>query len=230
MALAKLTINPEVGQPIQAMYNPEKYSISKSVHYAEITIPGLDSPVVQFIRGQSEKLTLELFFDTTDFGMVEFVRDVRQQTEKVYRLLKIDPETHAPPRVTIVWGDSNRITSYDSPIPPLLVVESVNQDFTLFSPRGIPLRARLNVTFREAWNVSDQLAAIRPHSADRTKVRRVVRGETLSHVAGAEYNDPGEWRPIAEANGVDNPRLIAPGTTLVIPRHTPVLRSPRGTR
>jgi nucleoid-associated protein YgaU len=230
MALAKLTIVPEVGDDITAMYNPEKYSVSKSVQYAEVAIPGLDAPVVQFVRGQNEKLTMELFFDTTDLGMVENVTDVREQTAKVYRLLKVDSETHAPPRVMIDWGDGGQITSYDADIPPWLVLESVTQEFTLFSPSGVPLRARLNTTFREAWTIDEQLSLVRPHSSDRTKLRRVVRGETLSHIAAREYNDPGEWRPIAEENGLDNPRLLAPGTSLVIPRHKPVRRPAKGTR
>ena len=37
--------------------------------FAEIAIPGLDAPLQQFVRGQAEKLTLDLFFDTTDNGM-----------------------------------------------------------------------------------------------------------------------------------------------------------------
>jgi nucleoid-associated protein YgaU len=228
--LAKLTLSPEVGEDIVAMYNPEKYSITKNVQYADVPIPGLDSPVVQFVRGQSEKLTMELFFDTTDSGMIDPVEDVRKQTEKVYRLLKVDSETHAPPRVIIDWGDGGQLTSHDQSIPPWLVLESVSQEFLLFSPSGIPLRARLNTTFREAWTIDEQLSLVRKHSSDRTKVRRVVRGETLSHIAQSEYNDPGEWRPIAEENDIDNPRLLAPGANLVIPRHKTVRNPAKGTR
>ena len=78
MSFAKLTIYPEDGStPIPARYNPEKYSVNKSVQYAEIGIPGLDEPILQFIRGQNEKVTLDLFFDTTEYGMVDNVVDVR---------------------------------------------------------------------------------------------------------------------------------------------------------
>jgi len=230
MPLAKLTLTPEVGAEIKAMYNPEKYSVTKSVQYAEVAIPGLDSPVIQFVRGQNEKLMFELFFDTTDQGMIDPVTDVRDETEKVYRLLKVDSETHAPPRVLIDWGDGGQVTSYDASIPPWLVLESVTQEFLLFSPSGVPLRARLNTTFREAWTIEEQLSLVRPHSSDRTKLRRSIRGETLSHIAKREYNDPGEWRPIAEENNLVNPRLLAPGTDLVIPKHTVVRNPAKGTR
>ena len=54
---------------IEVQYNPTELSWDKGAQLAEITIPGLDAPLQQFVRGQAEKLTLELFFDTTDHGM-----------------------------------------------------------------------------------------------------------------------------------------------------------------
>jgi nucleoid-associated protein YgaU len=54
-------------------------------------------------------------------------------------------------------------------------------------------------------------------SSDRTTLHRVVRGETLAQIAAEEYNDPTEWRLIADANNLDNPRLLSPGQVLVIP-------------
>src|ERR1700726_586179 len=103
MKLEKLTIKPENDADIVAMFNPEKLTVNKGVQIAEIGVPGLDSPVLQFVRGQNEKITFELFFDTTDFGMVDPVKDVREETGKIYSLLKIDPETHAPPRCKLMW-------------------------------------------------------------------------------------------------------------------------------
>jgi hypothetical protein len=228
MPLQKLTISyedssgffPDSNQ-IEVQFNPEKYSLTKGVQLAEIDIPGLDSPVLQFIRGQNEKITLELFFDTTDLGMVDNVEDVRNQTVQIYDLLKIDSETHAPPRCMLSWGDGGQLFSFGSSLSPRCVVESVSEEFNLFSPSGIPLRAKLTVTFREYKTIEEQLAEIPKHSPDRTKVRTVQRGETLSYIAWKVYGDPEKWRPIADANNLDNPRLLAPGTKLLIPSLTP---------
>lgn len=220
MPLEKLTITPERGDTITALFNPERYTVSKSVQLGEVTIPGLDAPVVQFVRGQNEKITMELFFDTTDFGMAGDVQDVRNLTSKVYKLLKVDGELHAPPRVLLNWGAGGQLTSHGTTIPPWLVLESITEEFSLFSPGGFPLRAKLNVSFREAWTIEEQLQVTPRHSSDRTKLHRVVRGETISHIANAEYNHPEQWRPIAEANNLDNPRLLAPGVVLVIPRNS----------
>lgn len=218
MALEKLTIVPEGRSPIKALFNPERYTLNKGVQIAEIAIPGLDSPVLQFVRGQNEKVTLELFFDTTEHGMAGQVVDVREETQKIYGLLKIDRETHAPPRCELRWGEGGQLFSFGSSLSPRCLVESVAEEFSLFSPGGVPLRAKLNVTFREYKTIEEQLKETPRHSADRTKVRTVQRGQTLSHVAWLEYDDPAEWRWIADANALEHPRRLPAGTRLRIPR------------
>lgn len=217
MPLEKLTILPENNGPIQALFNPERYTVSKSVQLAELNIPGLDSPVVQFVRGQNEKISMELFFDTTDLGMIDPVTDVRTLTAQVYQLLKIDGNLHAPPRVQLAWGTGGQLTSYGASISPWLVLESLSEEFSLFSPGGVPVRAKLNVSFREAWTITQQLQVTPRHSSDRTTLHRVVRGETLCQIAYEQYIDPTQWRLIADANSLDNPRLLTPGEVLVIP-------------
>ncbi len=223
MGLEKLTINPEPAANLrgdQALFNPERYTVNKSVQIAEIGIPGLDSPVQQFVRGQTEKITMELFFDTTESGMVDNVKDVREQTKKIYQLLKVKSELHAPPRCVLLWGDAGKLFSFGTSVSPWCLVESVSEEFTLFSPSGKPLRAKLNVTFREAWTIEEQLRETPRHSASRTKTRIARKGETLSRIAWLEYNDATQWRLIADENNIDNPRLLAPGTSLRIPRQT----------
>jgi hypothetical protein len=219
MALEKLAIVPERGATIHALFNPEKYTVSKSLQLAEVNIPGLDSPVVQYVRGQTEKISMELFFDTTDYGMADTVNDVRSLTTGVYTLLKVNGDLHAPTRVQLHWGNGGHMTSHGTKIDPWLVLESVSEEFSLFSPAGIPLRAKLTVSFREAWTIEQQLTETPRHSSDRTRIHRVVRGETISQIALAEYSDPERWRAIADANQVDNPRRLTPGEQLTIPRN-----------
>lgn len=219
--LKYLTIIPERGEPIQALFNPERYTISKNLQLAEIGIFGLDLPVVQYVRGQNEKISMELFFDTTDSGMTGSVKDVRDLTTKVYQLMKVNSDLHAPPRVLLYWGASGHLTSHGASISPWLVLDSISEEFNLFSPDGIPLRAKLNVTFREAWTIDEQLQVTPRHSGDRTKLYTVRRGDTLSHIAYLQYNDVTAWRPIAEANNLTNPRLLQTGMVLTIPPITP---------
>lgn len=213
MAFTYLTIeleDPARGVPgtFEVPFNPTELTLNKGAQIAEIAIPGLDSPILQFIRGQTEKLTLDLFFDTTLSGMGAGAVDVRTETNKIYQLVKLQPKTHAPPRLRLSWGKALAFRA---------IVESVQQKFTLFSPEGVPLRATLTVTFSEYKTLEEQLQELNKQSADHTRQHVVRRGETLSTIAAESYGDPTAWRHIAEANGIDNPRRLLPGTTLAIP-------------
>src|SRR3989442_15193300 len=88
---------------IPVQYNPTEFSLDKSAQIAEIAIPGLDSPLLQFVRGQNEKMTLDLFFDTTEDGMGQGAKSVTTKTDPFYELVKIVPKTHAPPICTFIW-------------------------------------------------------------------------------------------------------------------------------
>lgn len=213
---------------IEVQFNPTDLTFSKTAQFAEIAIPGLDAPALQFIRGGAETLTLDLFFDTTDKGMDKGAESVTESTDKFYQLIKQDPETHAPPRCRFSWGETKKVTkpaaeqafalktevSY-APFWFTCIVEAVDRKFLLFSPQGIPLRARLTVKLRE-YQTIEQMAA-RLKSADHTKARIFKRRERLDQISAQEYGTPTEWRRIAEENQLDNPRRIAPGNVLKIP-------------
>lgn len=191
---------------IYVSYNPPDFSLSKGAQIAEIAIPGLDSPLLQFIRGTNEKLTLKLFFDTTDDGT-----DVREKTKKLYNLVKMDEHTHAVPRCRVSWGKSGEIKGDKSNFNG--IVENINQNFTLFKPDGTPIRAEIEITFREYKTLEEQLQ--KPKSYTRTRV--VQRGDTLSSIAAEEYKDPNEWRTLAEENKIYDPRRLTPGKIIEIP-------------
>ena len=220
MALEKAVIEidprdrgPNLPAWITVQFNPAEYSLAKGAQIAEIAIPGIDSPILQFVRGQNEKLTLELFFDTTGEGMGESpVHDVRELTDPVYELVKMQGKTHAPPRIKFVWGKGLSFRA---------IVESIQQKFTVFNPQGIPLRASLSMTFREYKTLEEQLGTLNLQSSDHSKEHVVQRNDTLSRIAYEEYGDSSQWRFIAEdpanAGLVDNPRKLKPGTRILVP-------------
>lgn len=55
----------------------------------------------------------------------------------------------------------------------------------------------------------------KPDTAPRRSV--VAAGDSLWSIAQRFYGDGGEWRRIAEANGIRDPRRLAAGQTLVLP-------------
>jgi hypothetical protein len=208
---------------IDVQFNPTEFTLDKGAQIAEIAIPGLDSPLLQFVRGQNEKLNLDLFFDTTEHGTGAGAVSVTTLTDPVYALVKIEPEGHAPPVCTLVWNakfpgadlppaaGNQRRTSFQC------VVESIKQKVTFFSPEGVPLRATLTLALREYKTLGDQLQQLNLTSPNRTHSHVTRQGDTLASVAGRYYRRPGEWRAIADANTIDDPRRLAPGQFLRVP-------------
>ena len=208
---------------IAVQYNPETLQFSKPVVTADIKIPGLDSPLKQFVRGGTETVTVELFFDTTDHGTGAKATSVTELTDKFYGLVKIDPKTHAAPVCSFIWGrkfpgdqlperyGNQRRTEFSC------VVTDVKQDFKLFSPEGTPLRAVLTVKLEEYVPLARQIAMLNLQSADHTRSHVLAEGETLPQVAWEYLHQAREWRHVADSNDIDDPRRLVPGRTLTIP-------------
>lgn len=209
---------------IPVQYNPGEYTLEKQATLGEAPIPGLDAPLQQFVRGNAEKLTLDLFFDSTDEGMGAGAVGVTLQTDRIFQLIKIEPTRHAPPILTFIWSPQFPGFSAGGPMQGAqrrigfrCVLESLRQKFTLFSPQGVPLRATLTVTLREYKTLDDQLRELNLSSPDRTHVHVLQQGDTLAAVAHRHYDKPGQWRAIAEANRIHDPRRTLPGAILRVP-------------
>jgi hypothetical protein len=205
-------------------FNPTEISFNKGAQIAEIAIPGLDSPVLQFVRGQTETLNMELFFDTTDEGgMGADAVSVTTHTDRIYELVKIDPNRHAPPICEFIWNtefpgnDVSANVGNQKRESFTCIVESVKQTFTLFSPQGVPLRAKVTLALREYKTLEQQFDQLGLNSPDRTHSHVVQRGDTLAGIAARYYESPGEWRRIALANNIEDPRRLAVGAFLEVP-------------
>lgn len=193
------------GTEIPVKFNPTEYSIEKSVSYAQQNPPGRGSPITQFVNGESDTLSMELFFDTHDD---ETADDVRHYTDMIDDLLTVDGDLHAPPICKFAWGN---LVDFRS------VLESASKQFTMFDRDGLPVRARVSVSFKRYDPPTRERADNPRASADRTTVWQVTEGDTLPLIAAEEYGDAGKWRPIAEENGIENPRELEPGSDLVVP-------------
>jgi nucleoid-associated protein YgaU len=217
MELAKLKIYIESApgkfeKEIQAqpMFNPNQISIQKSTKWSKQPKVESDTAKSQFTSGEPATLTMDLFFDTYEAGT-----DVRKYTQEIFHLTTVQDHgnLHRPPLCKLVWGKFNISDTYQCE----WVLQSLSQRFTLFLSDGTPVRATLGCSFRQ-WRGDDvEEKLLDKQSADVAKTRMVRRGDTLSSIAGEEYDNPTLWRPIAEANRIDNPRLLTPGSRLIIP-------------
>jgi len=199
---AKL-MNVDKNTTQDVLFNPKEYSVQKSVQWEPHKAPGLDTPEQEFTSGNPAVLSVELFFDT-----YEGKTDVRtEHTDKIMTLALVDADKHRPPLVMFSWGGF----TFKG------VVESLTLRYTMFLPDGKPCRATANLSIKEAKSAAEQLQENPRNSPDHTKRRTLKHGETLALIAHEEYDDPAEWRRIADANGIMDPKDVKPGTVLTLP-------------
>ena len=137
--------------PIECMFNPREYTISRSVDWKSQNSDTSDTGNKVFVGGSAATLTLELFFDTyarrQSAGAVE---DVRKYTAPLWALTQIgDKETdrasalqkNRPGKVLFQWGSTWHFEA---------VITSMEQQFTLFMPDGTPVRSVIKVSLEQA--------------------------------------------------------------------------------
>lgn len=201
--------NTVTGKRVSVQFNPEEYTINRETNFAQLTVPGLSAPVVQFVAGNAQTVDLELLVDTTEASPAGAAgSDVRRLVNDVTHLMDIDPELHAPPPVLFAWGE----------LTFMCVLTKVSQRYLQFRADGTPVRARLTVTLSEYRNVELEAKEIKRQTVDYTKVHVVGEGDTLALIAYREYADATAWRPIALRNGITDPRSLSVGRSLSIPR------------
>jgi nucleoid-associated protein YgaU len=209
-----LITNTVTGVRIPVQFNPQEYTLSRDINYAQAAIPGLSAPILQFVSGNLQTLEMELFLDTYErhqdgSRIVNQARsDVRALLHQLIDLMSIEPSTHAPPVLLFTWGS----------LAFTCVLTRATQRFLMFLPDGTPVRARVNVSFSEFRNADLETREVKRETADYSKRHVVAEGETLSLIAGREYADPRLWRVIAIANRLDRARNLEAGLALLLPK------------
>jgi nucleoid-associated protein YgaU len=203
----------EKNKVIPVLFNPSEYSLERTNSYKATPVPGLGAPIVQFVNGECDQLSMDLFLDDYTDPKGPTSQEPKEPTPVLARLkllsklLEIDRDLHAPPPVRFNWG----------PLEFTAVIEKLGRKVTMFHPDGTPARATLSVSFKEYRTLREQLENPRRESADKTKRRVVVGGDALWLIAHREYDDARQWVSIAEANDLDDPREIESGDWLQLP-------------
>ncbi len=219
-ALITVLDGADKGKRISVLFNPSEYSFDRSNSYKAVPVPGLGTPILQFVNGECDQLTMELFLD--DYTDRQGPTSLRQKEaaplatrlKDMSRLIDIDRDLHAPSPVRFNWG----------PMEFTAVIEKLTRKVTKFHPDGSPARVSMNVSFKEYRTLRQQLEEPRRESADKTKRRQIDSSLNIWTLAGKEYGDPRHWRLIAEANDLDDPRDPLPNDWLMLPP----MENPRG--
>jgi hypothetical protein len=190
-------------------FNPKELTVSKSGRWhAGPQQAATDAPEPDYVSPEARSLSMELFFDDWE----ALAGDVSGQVEQLLAWTSpgssmFSGQRTNPPILEFFWGPKKHITGY---------LESVSARYTLFRRDGTPVRATVNVTFKE---VPQDAARQNPTSGGpggrRTRV--LGDGDTLQSVAHEEYGDPTFWRGLAVVNDVDDPLRLRNGTRILVP-------------
>ncbi|MET8508553.1 LysM peptidoglycan-binding domain-containing protein [Streptomyces sp. NPDC004787] len=200
---------------VRFQFNPDQLRLSRSAHWRT-------EPNVAYDRGAPPKFTgaepasmeVEVFLDASGTPTSTVVQ---QQVELLLSCCEvtrqsIDAKAPSPPWVAFSWGSFStvRLVAY---------VTSVSATYTLFSPSGVPLRATCALSLTEIASATKRQNPTSGALSAR-RVHRAVAGDSLASLAWREYGDATRWRLIAEANGIDDPMRLRPGTELLLPSTT----------
>lgn len=202
---------------LDCLFNPTEYSFRKGNTWDVKPLPGQNVPNANFTGGDVMTMSFQLLFDTYSGQSEEDDQDVREYTEKLLMLMKIDTSLHnsndtvagRPPIVSFHWGD---YWSFKG------VITSVELRFTLFTGQGKPVRATAQVSLQQFEELGTYPRQNPTSGGEGVRASRMVEaGDTLDLIAYQEYGDATRWRPIAVANHLENPRALRPGQRLVVP-------------
>lgn len=204
------------GKEITVQFNPESLKVSFSNQIETPTGTGDQSgtPPRQFVGAGTTKLALQLWFDVNaplpvgalSSGQTK-VDDVRKLTEEVAYFITPRKEggTFIPPAVRFLWGTFQ----FDG------LMESLEESLEFFSGEGRPLRASVSLSLTKQkitkfdFGEADQPPTSNP-APGRQPLTQAQGGSTLQGLASSQGKGD-NWQAIAEANGIENPRLLEPG-------------------
>ncbi len=130
----------QTGRRIAIRFFLGSYKLSKQNIYAEQSVPGLPGAPLQFLRGQPKLLSMAMYLDARNED-----RDVRELTNDVTSLMKVDRATHVPPVLRFEWKGLS--------LP--CVLESATEEILSLFPDGRPARAKMHTTFKEMRTLAE---------------------------------------------------------------------------
>jgi hypothetical protein len=195
----------ERGEKVKVDFNPEslKLNLSNQSSGGNQQAGG----ATQYLGPGSSTMTVELLFDTSTTGS-----DVRQRTEALAYFIVGDSQDSnnrrtSPPKVRFEWGSF----IYEG------IIKSMDETLEYFSETGVPLRAKVSLSFQRDALVlyqrnrrSGRSERANEGVGDVTPLSTARAGDTLQSMA-AGRGLSADWKAIAAANGIEDPLRLQPG-------------------
>lgn len=192
--------------------NPDEYSQQFEIKYTTTSSMTTKGQVTKFVTQVPQNLKLNFFLDAT--GAVPQtaggtpVTSVSDEIDKLRSVVySYNGTIHSPNYLRILWGK----LKFDCRLEDMAI------NYTLFSPSGVPLRAKLSPTFKQYTSAQKLALEAKNSSPDLTHSRIVAAGDTLPLMCHRIYQDSKHYVDVAKFNGLTSFRDLEPGRQLVFP-------------
>ncbi len=201
------------GPTFEVMINPSQYRHDRGISYSDQKPLGSVASPKAFSSFNDEEVSFdEIVIDGTGAVRVENSREMYPDVETQMKSLtdiiyKYSGEKHEPPWVRLLWGS---LIFFGR-------LKSMSVTYTLFTPGGHPLRAKVRLSFVGAMSPEQESLVTKRSSPDLSHQVMVIEGDTLPLLCHRIYGDSLYYSKVAETNGLTNFRRLTPGTRLWFP-------------
>lgn len=219
MALAKLTIagykdekfSSKNGDPFVVMINPSSYDHSFSITYSEEESPGKAAKTSKFKAVGPESVSLNFILDDTGAVPRNKENDGKTVTKMIKELkdvvYKYYGESHEPNFVLLKWGTLLFKSRLDS----------LKIDYQMFKPNGVPLRAKVTLSFKGFVDPAKESQLANRSSPDLTHIVTIKEGDSLPFLCNKIYKNSKYYLKVAEINNLVNIRRLKVGSQIIFP-------------
>lgn len=199
----------EANDSAEALINPESYTLAYKVKTADDQGQGTSGAQTRFEYTMPEELTFTFLFDNT--GIIDGKpkpEGIFDEVDHFRRLLtEYQGNLHEPYHLKLVWGN----LIFKGRATELTIA------YKLFNADGQPIRATAEAKFKGSIEEKKRVAREDNRSPDLSHQRTVKAGDSLPLLCHRIYGDSQYYLQVAAINGLDNFRILTPGTTLIFP-------------
>jgi len=186
--------------------NPETYSQQYSTLFNSDEAINTGGVINKFVVQKSQDLALDFYLDAT--GVLPNLPSVSDDLDRFKSIVySYNGSIHSPNYLRVLWGQ----LTFDCRL------ETLNIEYLLFTPSGVPLRAKLSATFHQYLSPEKMQLQARNSSPDLTHSRLVSSGDTLPLLCFHIYGDSKYYLDIARINGLNDFRNLQPGQKVIFP-------------
>jgi hypothetical protein len=188
--------------------NPDSYSFTFKSLGDQAQILANNKELDQSTIPDKKNLQLKFHLDST--GVIPGCNDVPAAIDKFKKLcLDVNGSIHTTNYLKVIWAKGLAFPCK---------LESLQVDYKMFSPNGMPIRAQLSANFKEFVDPETDAAIVTTNSPDMSHMRTVEAGDTLPAMCYDIYGDPSYYLQIADINNILDFRKLVPGSKILFPR------------